>query len=90
LLEPNNDLCMTIIDNLERWMSKKKEHSDDPKPYHENEHVKVFATTIEQRKGQQHVQCGAYAKHMVKKVCTPNPNEATYEFDYAPSRPEKR
>jgi hypothetical protein len=26
---------------------------------------------------------------MVKKCCISNPNEATDEFDYAPSRPEK-
>jgi hypothetical protein len=48
------------------------------------------ATTIEQRKSQQHVKFGAYAKCMVKKFCSSNPNEATDEFDYAPSRPEKR
>jgi hypothetical protein len=27
---------------------------------------------------------------MVNKLCTPNPNEVTDEFDYAPSHPEKR
>jgi hypothetical protein len=89
-LEPNNDLFMTILDHLESWMSKKFEYSDDPKASRENEHVKVFATTIEQRKSQQHDQFGAYAKFMVKKLFPPNPNEVTDEFDYAPSRQEKR
>jgi hypothetical protein len=57
-------------------MTQKFEHADDLKAYRENEHIKVFATTIEQRKSQ-------HAKHMVKKRCTPNTNEATDEFDYA-------
>jgi hypothetical protein len=45
--------------------------------------------TTKQRKHQQHVQFSAYAKRIVKKFCTSNPHEATDEFDYAPSRPEK-
>jgi hypothetical protein len=81
-LEANNDLCMTILDDIEIWMAQKIEHYGDPKAYSENEHVKVFATTIEQRKSQQHVHFGAYTKHMVKRLCTPSPNEATYKFDY--------
>jgi hypothetical protein len=47
-------------------------------------------STTEQRKNQQNVQFGACAKRMVKKLCTSNLNEATDEFNCAPSRPEKR
>jgi hypothetical protein len=88
-LEPNNDLCMAILEDIEGWLAQKFEHSDDPTAYRDNEYVKVIMTAIEQRKSQQYVQFGDYAKHMVKKFCTSNPNEAKYKFDYAPSRPEK-
>jgi hypothetical protein len=81
---------MSILDDIEGWVEQKLEHSDDPTAHRENENVKAFTTTIEQRKSQQHVQFGAYAKLMVKKFCSLNPNEATDEFDYAPSRPEKQ
>jgi hypothetical protein len=88
-LDSNNYLCMKILNDIEDWMAHKLEHSNDPKNYRENEHVKAFSTTIEQRKSQQHVKFDAYAKHMVKKFYSSNPNVATYEFDYAPSCPEK-
>jgi hypothetical protein len=76
-LDSNNYFCMTILDDIEDWMVQKFEHSDDPTDYRENGHVKAFATTIEQRKSQQRVKFGAYAKLMVKKFCSSNPNEAT-------------
>jgi tRNA(Leu) C34 or U34 (ribose-2'-O)-methylase TrmL len=81
---------MKILDDLESLMSQKFEHCDDLEAYRENKNVKMFATTIEQHKSQHHVQFGAYGKFMVKKFCTPNPNEAIDEFNYAPSRPEKQ
>jgi hypothetical protein len=84
-LEPNN-----ILEDIESWLAQNFEHADDTQTYRENEHVKVITTTTEQRKSQQHVQFGDYPKRMVKKFCTPNPNEATDEFEYAPSPPEKR
>jgi hypothetical protein len=71
-------------------LAQKFEHSADPAAYRDNEHVKVIMSTTKQPKSQQHVQFGAYEKRMVKKLCTSNPNEATNEFDYAPSKPEKR
>jgi hypothetical protein len=43
-----------------------------------------------QHKIQQQVKFGPYAKSLVKKCCVFNPNEATYDFYYAPSRLEKR
>jgi hypothetical protein len=61
--------------------------SDDPTAYRDNEHVKVFMSTPEQRKSKQDVQFGAYAKLMINKLRISNPNEATDEFDYAPSQP---
>jgi hypothetical protein len=54
-LESNTDLCMAILDEIEGCMAQNIEHSDDPTAYCENERVKVFITTIEQRKRQQHV-----------------------------------
>jgi hypothetical protein len=88
-LEPSNDLCMVMLEDIEGWLAQKFEHSDAPTAYRDNEHVKVIMSTTEQRKSQQHVKFGAYAKRMVKKFCTYNPNEATGEFDYAPSLPVK-
>jgi hypothetical protein len=29
-LEPNNDLCMEILEDIEGWLAQKFEHSDDP------------------------------------------------------------
>jgi hypothetical protein len=54
-LEPNNDLCMTILEDIEGWLAQNFEHSDDPTVYRENEHVKVFMSITEHRKSQQHV-----------------------------------
>jgi hypothetical protein len=68
----------------------KFEHSDDPTAYCQDHHIKIFSITTDQRKIQQQVKFGSYAKSLVKKVCAVNPNEATEGFDYAPSRPEKR
>jgi hypothetical protein len=45
--EPNQDLCKHILDDIETWMEHKFEHSDDPKAYHENDNVKIFATTTD-------------------------------------------
>jgi hypothetical protein len=44
-LEPNNDLCMAILEDIEGWLARKFEHSDNPKAYRYNEHVKVIITT---------------------------------------------
>jgi hypothetical protein len=90
LLETNNDLCMAILEDIEGWLAQKFKHSDDPTAYRDNEHVKVIVSKTEQRKSQQHVQFCAYAKRMIKKFCTFNPNEARDEFDYAPSPREKQ
>jgi hypothetical protein len=90
LLEPTNDICMEILEDTEGWLAQKFEHSDDPMAYRDNEYVKVIMPTIKLRKSQQHVQFGAYAKRTVKKLCASKPNEATDEFDYSPSRPEKQ
>jgi hypothetical protein len=73
-LDSNTDLCITILDDIEGWMAHKFEHSDDPPDYGENEHVKALTTTTEQRKIQQHVKFGAYAKCMVNKFFSSNPN----------------
>jgi hypothetical protein len=32
-LEPNNDLCMAILEDIEGWLAQKFEHSDDPTTY---------------------------------------------------------
>jgi hypothetical protein len=61
-LDSNNNLCITILNDIEDWMAQKFEHSSEPTAYRENEYVKVFVTTIEQRTRQQHVKIGAYAK----------------------------
>jgi hypothetical protein len=86
--EPNQDLCSSILNDIERWMANKCEHSDDPTAYRQDHHIKIMSTTMDQRKSQQQVKFGAYAKSLVKKFCVVNPNEATEDFDYAPSRPE--
>jgi hypothetical protein len=36
-LEPKNDLCMAILEDIERWFAQKFEHSDDPMAYRDNE-----------------------------------------------------
>jgi hypothetical protein len=53
-------------------------------------YVNISLMTTNQRKNQQQVKFAAYAKIIVKKLCVVNPNEATDNFAYAPSRPEKR
>jgi hypothetical protein len=88
--EPNQDLCSFILNDIETWMANKFEHSEYPTAYHQYHHIKIFTTTTDQRKSQQQVKFGAYAKSLVKKFCAVNPNEATEDFDSAPSRPEKR
>jgi hypothetical protein len=35
-LEPNNDLCMAILEDIEGWLAQKFEHSDEPNAYHDN------------------------------------------------------
>jgi hypothetical protein len=85
LTEPNQNLCKYTLDDIETWMEHKFEHLDDPEAYHTNDNVKIFATTTDQRKNQQQVKFGAYAKSLVNKFCAVNPNEATDDFDYAPS-----
>jgi hypothetical protein len=78
--EPNQDLCRFIIDYIDTWMANKFEHSDDPTAYRQDHHIKIFSTTTDQRKSQQQVKCGSYAKSLVKKLCAVNPNEATEDF----------
>jgi hypothetical protein len=84
---PNLELCKHILEDIKMWTANKFEHSDDPTAYHEN-YKKIFSTTTEQHKNQHHVKFGAYTNSLVKKLCAVNPNEATGDFDYAPSRPE--
>jgi hypothetical protein len=67
-------------------MTKALEHSDDPTANRQDHHIKIFSTTTDHRKSQHHVKFGAYAKSLVKKLCAVNPNEATEDFDYAPSQ----
>jgi hypothetical protein len=55
-------ICMAILEDIEGWLAQKNEQYDDPKAYHENEHVKVITTTTKQCKSQQHEKIGAYAK----------------------------
>jgi hypothetical protein len=86
--EPNQDLCRFILKDIDTWMANKFEHSDDPTSYRQDHHIKIFSTMMDQRKSQQQIKNGAYAKSLVKKFCATNPNEATDDFDYAPSRPE--
>jgi hypothetical protein len=88
--EPNQDICKYILDNIEIWMEHKVEQSDQPKAYRKNDNVKIFTTALNQQNNQQQVKFGAYAKSIVKKFYDVNPNEATDNFDYAPSRPEKQ
>jgi hypothetical protein len=71
-------------------MANKFEHSDDPTAYRQDHNVKIFSTTTDKRKKQQQVKFGAYAKRLVRKCCAVKQNEAIDDFDYAPSRPEKR
>jgi hypothetical protein len=61
-LEPNNGLCMAILEDIEGWLAQKFEHSEDPTAYRNNEHINVIMPTTEQRKSQQHAHFGAYAK----------------------------
>jgi hypothetical protein len=87
--EPNQDICRFILNDIETWMANKFEHFDDPTAYRQDHHINLFSTTTDQRKSQQQVKFGAYAKSLVKKFCAVNPNKATEDFNYAPSRPEK-
>jgi hypothetical protein len=89
-VEPNHNICKYILDDTETWMEHKFKHSDDTKAYRKNDKLKIFVKTTNQRKNQQQVKFAAYAKIIVKKLCVVNPNEATDNFAYAPSRPEKR
>jgi hypothetical protein len=57
--EPNQNICKHILDDIETWIKHKFEHSDDPKAYRENDNVKIFATTTDQKKNQQQVKIGA-------------------------------
>jgi hypothetical protein len=51
-MEPNQDTCKRILDNIETWIEHKFEHSDEPKAYCKNDNVKIFATTTDQQKNQ--------------------------------------
>jgi hypothetical protein len=42
-MEPTQDICKHILDDIETWMEHKFEHSDEPKTYRKNDNVKVFA-----------------------------------------------
>jgi hypothetical protein len=88
--EPSKNLCSYILKDIETWMANKFEHSDEPTSYRQDRHIKIFSKTTDQRKSQQQVKFGAYAKSLVKNLCVVNPNEATEDFDCAPSRPEKQ
>jgi hypothetical protein len=70
-------------------MANNVEHSNDPTAYPQGHHIKIFPTTTDRHKSQQQVKVGAYAKSLVKKNYVFNPNKATEDFDYAPSRPGK-
>jgi hypothetical protein len=87
--EPNQDLCQLILEDIDTWMANTFEHSDDPTAYQKDHNVNIFSTTTDQHKSQQQVKFGAYAKIVVKKICAFNQNEATHDFEYAPSRPKK-
>jgi predicted ABC-type exoprotein transport system permease subunit len=86
-IQPNQDLCQFILEDIDTWMATKFEHYDDSTECRQDHNVKIFSTTTDQRKIQKQVKSRAYAKILVKTCCAVNPHKETGDFDYAPSRP---
>jgi hypothetical protein len=70
-LESKNDLCMSILDDIEGWMSQQLEHSDDPMTHRENENVnasRLFAISIHMNRMQRQDALIAYNCYCIVSI----------------------
>jgi hypothetical protein len=80
----NKDQCKVILSNIDNWLCSKFIDANNNLSFRQSPEVRVFTSTIEQRKTQNQVKFNAYASWIAKRCCTENPNEATESFDTAP------
>jgi hypothetical protein len=69
----NQSACIEILNNIDTWLSSKFSDSQAPITFCSRSHstVKVFTSTIDQRKSQHQVKLNAYAQRIAKR-CKPD------------------
>jgi hypothetical protein len=79
-----------ILFDIDNWICSKSIDVNNNFSFRESPEVRVFTSTIEQRKTQNKVKFNAYATRISKRCCSENPNKAIESFDVAPNRMPKR
>jgi hypothetical protein len=82
----NQHACHKILNDIDTWISSKFSESQATIDFQPHSPVKVFTSTIDQRKSQHQVKFNAYAQRISKRFCSINPNESGESFDTSPLR----
>jgi hypothetical protein len=86
----NQNACNEILNDIDTWRSSKLSDSQAPIAFRAHSSVKIFTSTIDQRKSQHQVKFNAYAQRIAKRICYVNPNEPDEYWDTAPLMIPKR
>jgi predicted component of type VI protein secretion system len=83
--EQNEILCNSILSNLDAWLTTKFSNAMHRLAFRKESDVRIFISTVEQRKTQDQVKFNSYVSRIAKRLCYDNPNKATETFDTAPA-----
>jgi hypothetical protein len=86
----NETQSNTFLSEIDNWLCSKFIDANKKNLSHQSPEVRVFTSTIEQRKTQNQVKFNVYDSRIAKIFCTENPNETTKSFDTATDRMPKR
>jgi hypothetical protein len=78
------------LNDIDTWLSSKFIDAQSCIAFWAHPAVKVFTSTIDQRKSQHQVKFNTYSQRIAKRFCSVNPNEPDESFDTAPLRISKR
>jgi hypothetical protein len=73
----NEITCKSILSDLDSWLSIKFGDALHRVAFRKEADIRVFMSTVEQRKTQDQVKFNYYASRIAKRVCSDKPNEAT-------------
>jgi hypothetical protein len=86
----HQDACNEILNEIDTCLSSKFIEAQSCISFQAHPSVKVFTSTIDQRKYQHQLKFNAYAQRIANRFCSVNPNETDESFDTAPLRIPKR